>query len=256
MTGLATYERHGDVAKITLNDGKVNVMSRAMIEAVNECLDHAENDGVGVILRAEGRFFSAGFDLKVFQNGTAEDIYTMRHSGAEMVLRIHEFPNPVVAACHATAYPMGAFPIIASDFRIGTKGDHKIGMNEVAIGLSLPRWAIELSRSRLNPAYLNRATVTGEMFSHEEGLKAGFFDQVVEAGELEDAALAAAERLAKLDLAAMNATKRNVRSRLIGLARKLIDEDITLEGCEARVAERDATASETTPLASSAEKAQ
>jgi len=240
MTKPATYERQGDFAKITLNDGKVNVMSRAMIDAVNEGLDQAESDGVGVILRAEGRFFSAGFDLKVFQTGTAQDIYNMRRSGAEMVLRIHEFPHPVVAACHATAYPMGAFPILASDFRIGTKGDNKIGMNEVAIGLSLPRWAIELSRTRLNPAYLNRATVTGEMFSHEEGLKAGFFDQVVEAEDLDAAALAAAERLGSLDLNAMNATKLTVRSGLIALARKMIDEDITLEGAQARVAERDA----------------
>ena len=240
MTKPATYERHGDIAKITLNDGKVNVMSRAMIDAVNEGLDQAESDGVGVILRAEGRFFSAGFDLKVFQNGTADDIYNMRRSGAEMVLRIHEFPHPVVAACHATAYPMGAFPILASDFRIGTKGDNKIGMNEVAIGLSLPRWAIELSRTRLNPAYLNRATVTGEMFSHEEGLKAGFFDQIVAADELDAATMAAVERLNALDRKAMNATKQTVRSGLIALARKMIDEDITMAGCEARVAERDA----------------
>lgn len=121
MTQPATYEREGGFARITLDDGKVNVMSLDMIRALNEALDQAEQDKVGVILGARGRFFSAGFDLKVFQEGSAEDIFNMRRSGAQMVLRIHGFPYPVVAVCHATAFPMGAFPILASDFRIGVK---------------------------------------------------------------------------------------------------------------------------------------
>lgn len=239
MTKPATYKREGEFARITLDDGKVNVMSLDMIRALSEALDQAEQDKVGVILGARGRFFSAGFDLKVFQEGSAEDIFNMRRSGAQMVLRIHAFPHPVVAACHATAFPMGAFPILASDFRIGVKGDQKIGMNEVAIGLTLPSWAIELSRARLNPAYLNRAVVTGEMFTHEEGQRAGFFDQVVAPEELDAAAITAIERLCGLDRKAMNATKHNVRSALIARAHELIDQEITLADCEARVAERD-----------------
>lgn len=240
MSAPATYERQGDVARITLDDGKVNVISSAMIEALNAAFGRAEKDGVGVILQAKGKLFSAGFDLKVFQGGTAQDIYDMRRGGAELVLRIHEFPRPVVAACHATAYPMGAFPILACDYRIGVTGDCEIGMNEVAIGLTLPRWAIAFSRSRLNPAYLNRATVTGEMFSHKEGLAAGFFDEVVAPDKLDERASAAAERLCALDPVAFSQTKANVRKETIARVRKLIEADITLASCEERVARRDA----------------
>lgn len=240
MTAPATYERHGGIARITLDDGKVNVMSLAMIGALNAAFDRAEKDGSTVILQARGTLFSAGFDLKVFSSGTARDIFDMRRGGAELVMRIHEFPRPVVAACHATAYPMGAFPILACDYRIGVTGEHQIGMNEVAIGLTLPRWAIEFSRSRLNPAYLNRATVTGEMFSHEEGLVAGFFDEVVSPDKLDERALAAAERLGTLDAVALAETKGNVRKETVARVRALIDADITLASSEERVARRDA----------------
>lgn len=164
----------------------------------------------------------------------------MRRSGADLVLRIHAHPRPVIAACHATAYPMGAFPILACDFRIGVTGDHRIGMNEVAIGLTLPRWNIELSRARLNPAYFNRAMVTGEMFTHEEALVAGFFDRVVAPEKLGSEALDTAARLAALDMDAFAATKQNVRGEFIAWMRTLVEDEITMESCEERVARREA----------------
>jgi len=240
MTAPATYERQGNIARITLDDGKLNVMSSSMIAAVNAALDQAETDGVAVVLAARGKVFSAGFDLKVFRDGNARQIYDMRRSGAEMVLRIYGFPRPVVAACHATAFPMGAFPVLACDFRYGVTGDHRIGMNETAIGLVLPRWNIELTRTRLNPAYFNRAMMTGEMFTHEEALAAGFFDRVVEPDDLDTSAMETAQKLAGYDAEVFAATKRNVRGAFLEQARQMVEEDITLAAAEERVARRDA----------------
>ena len=41
-------------------------------------------------------------------------------------------------------------PLLASDLRIGTSGDFKIGLNEVSIQLTLPVFATELARDRLS----------------------------------------------------------------------------------------------------------
>ena len=38
-------------------------------------------------------------------------------------------------------------------------------MNEVAIGLAVPRFAIEIARTRLTPAYFSRVVITAEMFA-------------------------------------------------------------------------------------------
>ena len=81
----------------------------------------------------------------------------MVKAGAELALRILSFPTPVVAACQGNAYPMGAFLIMSSDHRLAAEGDYLIGMNEVAIGLTVPRFAIEIARQRLTPAYFSRA---------------------------------------------------------------------------------------------------
>ena len=66
MTDLATYSRSGAIGTIVMDDGKANVMSLAMLNALHAAFDRAEADKTVVILKAHGRHFSGGFDLNVF----------------------------------------------------------------------------------------------------------------------------------------------------------------------------------------------
>jgi enoyl-CoA hydratase len=235
MTDLATYSRSGPVGTIVIDDGKANVMSLAMLNALHAAFDQAEKDKTVVILKARGKHFSGGFDLNVFAKGSAQDQYLMVKAGAELALRILSFPMPVVAACQGNAYPMGAFLIMSSDHRIAAEGDYRIGMNEVAIGLTVPRFAIEIARQRLTPAYFSRAVMTAEMFGPREAVTAGF---VVPADALESSAEETAQALATLNMAAHAATKARARGAVIKMIRAMIDEDITPQYGEDRVAKR------------------
>src|SRR5260221_2120481 len=183
MTNLATYSRSGPVGTIVMDDGKANVMSLDMLNALHAAFDEAERDRTVAILKARGKHFSGGFDVNVFARGSAEDQYLMVKAGAEPALRILSFPTPVVAACQGNAFPMGAFLIMASDHRIAAEGDYRIGMNEVAIGLTVPRFAIEVARQRLTPAYFSRVGMTAEMFGPAEPGTARFFDRAVPPGQ-------------------------------------------------------------------------
>jgi enoyl-CoA hydratase len=235
---LATYSRSGAVGAIEMDDGKANVMSLAMLNALHAAFDAAERDKVVTILKARGKHFSGGFDLNVFAKGNAEEQYLMVKAGAELALRIQSFPTPVVAACQGNAFPMGAFLIMSGDYRIAAEGDYRIGMNEVAIGLPVPRFAIEIARQRLTPAYFSRVVMTAEMFAPAEAVTAGFFDRVVPAGELEQRAEEAARALSTLNMAAHAATKARARGAVIQMIRGMIDEDITPKYGERRVAGR------------------
>jgi enoyl-CoA hydratase len=133
---------------------------------------------------------------------------------------------------------MGAFLIMSSDHRIAAEGDYRIGMNEVAIGLTVPRFAIEVARQRLTPAYFSRVVISAEMFGPAEAVTAGFFDRLVPADQLEMAAEEAALALSGLNMAAHAATKARARGAVIKLIRQVIDEDITPQYGEDRVARR------------------
>jgi enoyl-CoA hydratase len=238
MTTLVNYELKDSIATLTMDDGKVNVMSINMLEGLHAAFDEADRDQTVVILTGQGQTFSAGFDLKVLAGGSASEVYRMLKSGAELALRILSFPRPVVAACNGHAYPMGAFLILSSDLRIAAEGSYRIGMNEVAIGLAVPGFGVEVARQRLTPAYFNRCLLTGELLAPAEALTAGFFDRIVPASELDMAADQAAASLSQINLAAHSATKARARSQTIQAIRAAIDTEITLEDAERRVAAR------------------
>ena len=111
-------------------------------------------------------------------------------------------------------------------------------MNEVAIGLTVPRFAIEVARQRLTPAYFSRVVMTAEMFGPSEAVTAGFFDRIVRADQLDQSAEETARAMATLNMAAHAATKARARGAVIKLIRGMIDEDITPQYGEDRVARR------------------
>ena len=240
MDKPATYSRSGSIGRIVMDDGKLNIMSIAMLSALHSAFDEAQREGTVVVLTARGKAFSAGFDLKVFSEGSARDMHAMLKSGAELALRLLSFPTPVVAACNGHALPMGAFLLLSSDVRIAAEGAYGIGMNEVAIAMTVPRFAIEVARQRLTPAYFNRAVTTGQMFAPAEAAAAGFVDWTVPAAALDSTAYEIAERLAKIDMASHAATKLRAREPAINAIRAAIDQDITLAAAEEKVAGRNA----------------
>jgi enoyl-CoA hydratase len=242
MAELVSYARSGPVATIVMDDGKANVMSVAMLEALHAAFDRAQNDRAVAVLAARGRHFSGGFDLGVFASGSALDMHAMLKAGAELAYRLLSFPMPVVAACGGNAFPMGAFLILSSDHRLAGDGAWRIGLNEVTIGLTVPRFAVEVARQRLTPAYFNRTVVTGEMFGPAEATTAGFFDRLVPMADLDRAAHEAAAALSRIDMAAHAASKDRARGPTLSAIRAAIDSDITLAYAEERAAARDARA--------------
>ncbi len=226
MSEPVTYTQSGGIARIARDDGKVNAMSPALLAALHRAFDRAEADKAVTVLSGRAGTFSAGFDLKVFQRGDPAEVREMLRLGAELALRVLSFPTPVLGVCAGHAYPMGAFLLLSADLRLGADGPFKIGLNEVTIGLTIPRFAIEVARQRLTPAWFNRAATTGEMCSPAEAVVAGFLDRVTPPAELAAAADEAALRLTKLDMTAHHATKLRARAPALAAVRAAIDEEL------------------------------
>jgi enoyl-CoA hydratase len=119
----------------------------------------------------------------------------------------------------------GAFLLLSSDYRIGAEGAFKIGANEVAIGLTMPRAAIQICRQRLATTHFDRAVITAEIYAPRTAVAAGFLDEVAAAEKLTAIARETAARLAKLNPAAHAATKARVRAATLGALSRAIEED-------------------------------
>lgn len=218
------------VLVLRIDDGKANAISHAVIDAINAALDTAEADdsvGAVAIIGRPGRF-SAGFDLKVMQ-ASAESARDLLRAGAELGLRLYELPKPVVTGVTGHALAMGAILQFCVDERIGAEGDYKIGMNEVAIGMPVPRFAVELARDRLTPPAFQAATHQARIYDPEGAAAVGYFDSVVPLEEVEGAAIGHARQLATaLNRNALGLTRTNVRGALAAKLRADLDEDMKL----------------------------
>lgn len=226
MGSLVTYRFDGSVATITMDDGKVNAISPAMLAELYAAFDRASKDRAVVVLTGREGIFSAGFDLHVLRTGVL-DAWNMVRSGFELAARVLAHDRPIVVACNGHAMAMGAFLTLAADYRLGVRGPYKYVVNEVAIGITMPRAAVEICRQRLAPAQFQRAVLLSEVFSPEAALEAGFIDRIVDLPDLAAEADRVAKDLVKLDAAAFARTKARVREASIDAVRAAIARDAT-----------------------------
>jgi len=226
-TDTVRYELRDDIAIIALDDGKVNALSPDVIAAITAALDRAAGEAKAVVLTGRPGRFSGGFDLRVMRE-SREAVIGLVSAGAELACKVYSFPLPVVAACSGHAIAMGVFLILSCDYRIGTTGDFKLQMNEVANGMVLPAFAVALSADRLSKRHLSRAAVTSEAYTPEGAVDAGILDEVTSAERLLDDALAVATRYTTLNRAALAGTKRRLRGATIQHIRDGLRADMEL----------------------------
>jgi len=220
-----TYTLGDGVATITMDDGKANVLSPTMLDDLSAAFDKAEADKAVVILTGrEGGAFSGGFDLKVMMSGP-ENAIALTCQGSRFAMRIMSFPYPVIAAASGHAIAMGAFTLLACDYRIGAAEGTKTGLNETQIGMTMHDFGIELAREFVSKTYLNRSLINGEIFTPQDAKDAGYYDKLVE----KDAVLATAKMTAQmmklLNMRAFKGTKNKSRKALFATLNEAIDID-------------------------------
>ena len=219
------YAVEDAVATIRIDDGKRNALSPQVLKGLYAAFDRAEADRAVVVLTGREDVFSAGFDLKVMNRGGASALRMLR-AGYGLPARVLAYPYPVIAACNGHSMAMGVFLMLSADYVVGSRGDFRISANEVAIGMTMPRVAAAVLRNRLTPAAFQRAVTLAEFFDVESARKAGFFDDVVEPGDLLARATELAKGFAALDARAHKTSKRQVRAALIRRIRRSIPLDL------------------------------
>ncbi|PKP80446.1 MAG: enoyl-CoA hydratase [Alphaproteobacteria bacterium HGW-Alphaproteobacteria-18] len=211
----ATVKIENEIAVVTMDDGKANAISLTMVEALNAALDEAEASAKVIVLAGRPERFSAGFDLKFFASAEPDQMRALVVGGGKVAFRLFTSDKPVVIACTGHAIAMGAFLLLGGDSRIAARGAYKIGANETVNGMTLPAFGVELPRARLNPMYLTQALAQAKLYTPDEAVPVGWIDQVVEPGEVLNAAMAEAERLLPIANYAYGHNKRMARQPAI-----------------------------------------
>jgi enoyl-CoA hydratase len=223
-----------DIAVLTMDDGRANALGHTMIDALNKALDEAETSAKAVLIAGREKRFCAGFDLDVMGSGP-ENVRKLVTAGAELLLRLYEYRLPVVMACTGHALAAGGLLLLSADSRIGTEGDFRIGLPEVAIGMTMPVFGIELARDRLARNRFTEAVTQARIYGPADAVAVGYLDAAVPAQNLMETAKARAAELAGLQQPAFAGTKRKERQLTIRHIRDTLHTDSdTFDGSKPR----------------------
>jgi enoyl-CoA hydratase len=227
MDEFVSYQQQGNVATITLDDGKVNVLSHAMLDALERAFDRAQESRSIVVLRGREGKFSAGFDLSEMSKGP-QNALKLTTKGSEMAHRILCFPTPVIGVSTGHCIAMGAFLMLACDYRISINGSFRTGLNETSIGMTMHHFGIELACYRLSASYFNRCVINAELFNPENAMRAGFYDAVATPETIDAEIAKTVDSFSKLNMGAFNGTKTKSRLAILALLKDCIDRDLDI----------------------------
>lgn len=194
-----TVDKQDGVAFVTINRPPANALARALIQEVDALLDTVEQDEAVrvIVLRGEGRFFSAGADIKEFTDVTSgEEFSKLAVNGQQVFERLECFRKPVIAAIHGAALGGGLELAMACHMRF-VADNAKLGLPELQLGL-IPGFA---GTQRL-PRYVGmpkaaEMMLTSEPISGTEAAQLGLANKAFPEEELFEATTKIAKKIAK-----------------------------------------------------------
>ncbi|PKN66763.1 MAG: hypothetical protein CVU54_17795 [Deltaproteobacteria bacterium HGW-Deltaproteobacteria-12] len=209
------YAIEDRIARITFDDGKMNVMNWEFFNELNESLDKARKDSAAaIIFTGRPGVFSAGLDLKLLVTQTLPEALKFQRAFAEIMLRIYLFPIPTIAAFSGHAIAGGAILSFACDRFMVADGPYKIQINEIANKMLIPTWINLICRAGIPQQWWKEALLHSHIYTPQEAAAKGIVDDLIaEGADVLAAAKVYAQDLFRLDAKAYSASKKVMRQK-------------------------------------------
>ena len=183
-------EQDGHIAWLTLNrPDKRNIMSFVFFEELTKHFARFDEDPSvrGVVIKAEGRSFTAGLDLVEFgsllREGTGADV---REELRKKILKFQEGMNaiercrkPVIAAVHSHCIGGGVDLLCACDIRIAAK-DAVFSIRETRMAMIADLGTLQRLPHIIGQGWFRELALTGRDFTAQEALQMGFITRICE----------------------------------------------------------------------------
>ena len=228
------YETEGPMAWLTLNrPEKLNAISKFMVAELQLAMDKAQrDDDIRVILvKGEGRAFSAGFDL---EHDADSNIKDELQNDFDLIMRFWDSPKPTIAAVHTYCLGGALELAVACDITIAASGC-RFGEPEVKFGSGIVAMLLPYA---IGPKRAKEMLLTGnDRISSEQAENWGLVNRVVEPENLVDEARSVAMEIARNDQHAVRITKQALNTtyeigRMRDALEHALDLDVAIETTE------------------------
>jgi enoyl-CoA hydratase/carnithine racemase len=208
----------GSIRTLTLARAPVNALNAELLEALGAAVARAPADGArGLVLTGAGKLFSAGLDVQMLAGLDAAGLRAFLKTFFATLATLAESRIPLVAAINGHSPAGGAVLALYCDHRVMARGDFRIGLNEVQVGLLPGPVIYAVLKRAVGTRVANELLPQGTLLTPEEALAAGFVDELAEGGEVVARARAWLERVLALPPVAYAATRAMVRAELVAI---------------------------------------
>ncbi|GMU64490.1 MAG: enoyl-CoA hydratase [Acidobacteriota bacterium] len=213
---LDRIDHPADIRELRLARPPANALDPDLVATLTEAIVAAPRDGArALVVSARPRMYSGGLDVPVLLALERPAMERFLGDFLSLLRAIATSPVPIVAAITGHAPAGGAVLAIHCDYRVMVAGDFRIGLNEVAVGLPLPRVIHSTLVRLVGPAAAEKLAVAGALIPAAEALRLGLVDELVEPDAVVERAVAKAGELVALPARAMAATRELARRDLV-----------------------------------------
>ncbi len=134
--GPWTLEQDGPLAVLTIDKPPLNLFAEDVFDGVLEAVDHVRrNPPRALLIRADGKVWTGGVDVHMFQGLTPESGGDVWRRGLDMIQAVEDLPFPVIFAAHALTLTWGFELALACDVVVAAEGA-QFGLVEIVVGLT------------------------------------------------------------------------------------------------------------------------
>lgn len=173
-------EEHDKYITLTLNrPDKFNALSEEMMLAMQHALhDIADRDDLScVVIKANGRAFCAGHDLKQMRANIDDKYYAKLFAQcSKMMQSIVSLPIPVIAEVQGVATAAGCQLVASCDLVVASE-KARFAVSGINLGLFCSTPAVALSRS-IGPKHAMEMLLTGEFISAADAKDKGLVNRL------------------------------------------------------------------------------
>lgn len=209
-----------DVALVTMQGTPANCQNEQFYATLHETLDTLDREAGdrAVVLTGVATCFSAGLDLsyvgELFVRGDRDELLAWQDRYVGTNLRLFGFDRPLVAAVNGHAFAGGLITALCADERLVARGGARFALNEVEIGIPMPRAYLELIAAAVGWPLATRLSLLTTPLDVDRAAAAGLFDEVCAPEALLRTAIDHAARLGR-SLPAFRFTKRAARAPVL-----------------------------------------
>jgi enoyl-CoA hydratase/carnithine racemase len=207
---------HREIRELRLNRPPVNALDPGLLSAIRDgVLAAAEEGSRAIVLSGREGMFTAGLDIPVLLSLNEDDMRDAARIFFATLDAIAASPIPVIAAITGHSPAGGAVLSIFCDWRVMADGEFMYGVNEVAVGITMPSIVHAAITRAAGARCAELMCVTGRMVGPREAMALGLIDWVAQPDEVVSTAKGFCEELIALPRRAMEQTRTLARRELV-----------------------------------------